>query len=103
MSYHIPRTGEEVVFVDAEGALQTVHVMQVSDVQAGVVILPSGLYVRYVDPSGSRQHEKMTWHYASDDTSKITGETPEPIAPKVDRLPDYAKPYARRKRNVDPD
>lgn len=101
MSYHVPRTGEEVIFVNAEGALQTVRVMQVSDVQAGVVILPGDLYVRYVDPAGSRAYEKMSWHHIGDDTSKIVGEPPEPI--KVDKLPSYAKPLARRRKPSDVD
>lgn len=98
MSYHVPRTGEEVIFIDSYGAIQTIKVLRVSDVQAGVIVLPGDLFVRYVDPSGATDYEKMTWHHVGDDVSRIANDqAPMRMPLKVDKLPEYAKTFVKPK------
>ena len=97
MSYHIPREGEEVVFVDVSGELSHVNIGQVIDEQAGVVKLAhdtgSWYTVRYVDPNGATEYESMTWHYPNDDISRIGKASPS----KAVHVPEYARSYMKRK------
>jgi hypothetical protein len=80
MSYYTPQVKDKVVFVKDNGDTTEAVIKAVRDIGAGMVVLtvdrketPS----RYVDPAGATKFEAGSWHYATDDTSRIVSPIPE--------------------------
>ena len=65
-----PSKGQQVVCVTEQGLLKTVTVDKVLDVGAGLVEI-NGKTLRYVNPAGNTKHEINSWHFPTDDVSRI--------------------------------